>query len=657
MGYFTVISIKKNDILSAERVNRLFILFNDTHGSGKQFVSDFSDFIDLVGAENVLIVCLSITNSALDRFKNNLPEIKIIPEVPTPTLFELNVFTQKEIKMIAELGNKVYPEHPNGYDGVGLLVAYYYQCPNNNLPIVWANGLNNSYTKKGSINEGVGYPWVPLYEYMPKQRHGGLFDVSSCAVTRSIKEIDEEYLLVKIDRIPQKRRRAINKLLKELDGVLEKNFESQELLVRILKQKYKDTGNRKEYFSTLEKAKEAIKALLDLSKSEIQQVTSYEILAEFAVDYSQYAIVYADLNSMVSQLNQAIQAIGRQIYLGQKGTLTNHTHSYMLCLRSKCRRALASIYNKRARRDKAIKIKIHNLRNDALRDSERAFNLERNHRSELEYVLSMFACSATTESVLAKKGYKLLESIGEEGNNVMALYELVKQRRMRQSNKAAVELFLEIAQKDYNHFRSQEYVGDFTSAIMGMYYEGYCFEEYMEYAIYACNVLDAIIQGERYRASHLVDKCYMNAILGEPPFKAIEPLSNIKANSELAWNQLAQIAKDVTMNTDFTEALLLGLEDPIIWGRIGTFYKVFMRDYYSALAFYERALKINKRMPNMYYNKALVYTYDLKDFKQARISLSSMYSLKEFMYGWYMLLKRDGKLNKLEQDIEKGLNE
>ncbi len=161
--------LSKEDFDTHKRKNNCLIFFNDTHGTGKQFLDEFSDFIRNVEEKNCFIVCISITEQALQRFKEKFPAVTIIPNDSTKTLSDLTEFTGKERELMEELGKKVYPKHPMGFGDCGLLVAYHFQCPNNNLPIVWANGTNNSYTSPdGSTKEG--YPWMYLFEYRPKTK-------------------------------------------------------------------------------------------------------------------------------------------------------------------------------------------------------------------------------------------------------------------------------------------------------------------------------------------------------------------------------------------------------------------------------------------------------------------------------------------------------
>ena len=143
--------------------NNFFVFFNDTHGTGNQFVGEFKSFIDLIGEQNCAIICITITDIALERFIKEFPNIAFIqPNFQSTKCIKKHQseqkLTQEDLKLIEELGVKVYPSHPLGYKDSSLLIAYSHQCPNNTLPIIWANGDNNGV-------DGKGYPWKPLFEY------------------------------------------------------------------------------------------------------------------------------------------------------------------------------------------------------------------------------------------------------------------------------------------------------------------------------------------------------------------------------------------------------------------------------------------------------------------------------------------------------------
>ena len=151
----------KEDVITDE--NNFFIFFNDTHGTGNQFVTEFKDIINTIKEENCAIISITMTNTAIERFKKEFPNIALIqPHFQSTKDIhkhqDENSLTSLDIELLKKLGKEVYSSHPLGYKDTALLIAYSHQCPNNTLPIIWANGDNNEI-------DGKAYPWNPLFEY------------------------------------------------------------------------------------------------------------------------------------------------------------------------------------------------------------------------------------------------------------------------------------------------------------------------------------------------------------------------------------------------------------------------------------------------------------------------------------------------------------
>jgi tetratricopeptide (TPR) repeat protein len=140
------------------------VLFNDTHGSGKQFLREVWTFVGRLSPRPraIFVAAIAVAQEALDRFRAELPyDVHIIPGEPARNAHEF--FTADEFERLFELGREVYPAHPDGYGGTALMIAYHFQCPNNSLPLIWADGRNNA-------AEGVALSWSPLFTYRPKRR-------------------------------------------------------------------------------------------------------------------------------------------------------------------------------------------------------------------------------------------------------------------------------------------------------------------------------------------------------------------------------------------------------------------------------------------------------------------------------------------------------
>lgn len=137
----------------------VLVLFNDTHGSGKQFVRRDWDRVRAAAdrARATVVVGVEIAVAAHKRFQSDLNRVYVVPDSPATASIDALV-KKPEFDRIKTLGELVWPEHPLGYENSGLLVAYYFQTPNNSLPIIWANGENNK------VDGRRPYPWRPLFE-------------------------------------------------------------------------------------------------------------------------------------------------------------------------------------------------------------------------------------------------------------------------------------------------------------------------------------------------------------------------------------------------------------------------------------------------------------------------------------------------------------
>ena len=172
------------------------ILFNDTYGSGKQFMEEVwpgvQPLLSRVGA--VLIVGAMIAGEAQTRFRAEALGAHIIPENIVKPINKNVTFSREEVERLTELGNRVYSSHPQGFDGCGLLLAYHFQCPNNSLPLIWADGKNNA------VSDKAVYPWNPLFPYRPKTKAPPALD-----------EVEDESHLTDREKIGRK----ISRLLAE----------------------------------------------------------------------------------------------------------------------------------------------------------------------------------------------------------------------------------------------------------------------------------------------------------------------------------------------------------------------------------------------------------------------------------------------------------
>jgi hypothetical protein len=116
---------------------RVVVWFNDTHGSGNQFLRDIWPKLSplLSNAAAFVIVAVAMAREARARFQREIPDALLIPREDARTAAE--VLTGEELRCAKEIGLRLDAKRPLGYGGTALIVAYYFQCPNNSLPLLW----------------------------------------------------------------------------------------------------------------------------------------------------------------------------------------------------------------------------------------------------------------------------------------------------------------------------------------------------------------------------------------------------------------------------------------------------------------------------------------------------------------------------------------
>jgi hypothetical protein len=134
----------------------------------------------------------------------------------------------------------------------------------------------------------------------------------------------------------------------------------------------------------------------------------------------------------------------------------------------------------------------------------------------------------------------------------------------------ATKVFKSIAEVDDDRRRFHANVTHFAASVIGMHYSGADADTVKENAILACQWLEEVMSHDHHKAREVVDYCYLKAIYGYSTEDSLKPLDNLKPTSDMAWNELAHLAQQVSQgHTTLGDALLLGLEDAAVWGRSG----------------------------------------------------------------------------------------
>lgn len=135
--------------------NPFLVFINDTHGSGKQFLTGVWPKLEAQGIApgRVVIVAIAIAQAAHALFRAK--GFVVIPDDDAQNAHQF--FNPADIDRLRALGQRLEPERPLGFGDTALLLAYHFQCPNNTLPLIWSHG-----------NER--FRWNPLFAYRQKTR-------------------------------------------------------------------------------------------------------------------------------------------------------------------------------------------------------------------------------------------------------------------------------------------------------------------------------------------------------------------------------------------------------------------------------------------------------------------------------------------------------
>lgn len=139
--------------------NKVLIYIDDLSGTGHQFLSDWEKFNENLKKKwhdkhtsftkfnKFVFLPIFITKIAKNEIEQ-LPYFIIVylshhllTEKHMALKPESKIFNEKEMKIATEIfynyGKQLYPKGPLGYGNLGLLISFFYNTPNNTLPIIW----------------------------------------------------------------------------------------------------------------------------------------------------------------------------------------------------------------------------------------------------------------------------------------------------------------------------------------------------------------------------------------------------------------------------------------------------------------------------------------------------------------------------------------
>lgn len=238
--------------------------------------------------------------------------------------------------------------------------------------------------------------------------------------------------------------------------------------------------------------------------------------------------------------------------------------------------------------------------------------------------------------------------------NVLATYEYVRQLKLRHRHLDAMNAFRAIHGNDADRKRFYANLTYFVGSIIGLHYDGSDRPAVQAACIDAINWLQEAINAERHRARDIVDYCYMLAIADYPIDQFTAPLREITRDGAVNWSAIGQMSYHASRGEEtLREALLLGLEDALIWNRMGTLHLDFAKDYHQAIVFYDQAIRLDPKSPVYHYNKARALAHGVGDYHSAKHSLAQARRLVKHMWGWFTV--NQGEFDNLEIEINKKL--
>jgi tetratricopeptide (TPR) repeat protein len=474
------------------------------------------------------------------------------------------------------------------------------------------------------------------------------------ALSAYLKKIEEDFLRCKEDQYARSRRKSIAELLVELNKLPLGDFDSLNLKARILLQASLEARSYREIQKFSLEIGSIYEVIFQMEITQDKRFIAVRDFVNWAIDYSQLCGHSVGLYKIVAQLNNGITRIGQ--FIGLNVEINRGRSSELLALRAKAKRAQATLLQKRRSSGQKQIAEINSLRKDALADAHKAYELCDSSITKHELALCLFANTSTMDSNEGIRGLELLKLANKEGSNTVA-YELTRQLRMRHQYEEAIDVFKSVARIDNDRRRFHANVSLFAYAVIGIYYKNKGEKEkYMQDAQCARQWLKEVIKYDHHTAIDIINYCQLKLICGVSESESLAELDSLKPMSDMAWNELIELAIKAASGDDSTicESLLLGLEDASVWSRIGTIYSDFTTQFKKAIEFYDRAILIDNNCPVYHYNKAVTFAYKLHDYESARNSMKEMKNLREFSWAWYKLNKE--AFADLKAEIQKHLD-
>ncbi|MEH7255793.1 hypothetical protein V7111_27170, partial [Neobacillus niacini] len=170
------------------------VFLDDIIGSGNQFLTFWDEQVKpllgvVAGKQEFFLISLTGTELGRKNIIGSIPGIKIIvPHILQPQLYE-----EKEYELIRKYGNGLWKKgHELGWNNQGETIMFFYNVPNNTLPIFWS-------TKYSNITENNWKPLQPRTTTVAvRTSKKGILDVLKSYIYRESFSSHEYMLIIRI---------------------------------------------------------------------------------------------------------------------------------------------------------------------------------------------------------------------------------------------------------------------------------------------------------------------------------------------------------------------------------------------------------------------------------------------------------------------------
>lgn len=224
----------------------------------------------------------------------------------------------------------------------------------------------------------------------------------------------DELYFTKRESNGRNRRKAFSSIAQRADRLPMLNPRFAALRISAWRQLLSEARFYSEYNEAFEGLRRAFDSALSDTLPKSEKWGIVRAVCEAAVDISQSAPGAIELNKIALHLNTAVKQIGFLLGLTPEQDHPPERLAEFLATRSKCKRALATVLNRRGHKSKEMAARVKSLRQEAHKDATRAKDVMANEFTLHECALGLFAISASPTSDNARAGLEILRDLATD---------------------------------------------------------------------------------------------------------------------------------------------------------------------------------------------------------------------------------------------------